>query len=490
MERYNAGKRRFIIITPRGHMKTSMFGTACLTWRTLVEPESRILYMMASSKNAEETMGAVQNTLESSEAIQHFFPNRVLDRNDPKMKATMSKLVLPRGGKYREPTIKATGMDARVTGGHYTEHVFDDLIDETMTDSEALQAKAVNFVKRSNPLFVNPRNDLRILIGTRWPGEFYNWALDPENNIYQQSEILLLGCYVDQRYRDFLQSMGKVTTLDDAEPIWPYDESRGCGFTLDELENIRADSEYDFTHQYLNLEVSDEMRRFRKEDIKYFSWTTNKWGKQCVLVKMHGDTVVKQVDKLYISMTVDPATGEGNKTDESAITICGHDRETGMIFVLDAWAGRVTAYDLIDKILQMAAEWNPNVISPEDVSFQKTLKWYLKKEMIERGLHFPIRPVKPGNKSKGARIVDSLQPFVRNQQVFFTRGQRKLVQELLNLQVVGGKVIGKSPNLADSLAYHVEYWRGKSRPVEKEDIEYFDPRKVESGPAYSLQCVT
>jgi hypothetical protein len=67
--------------------------------------------------------------------------------------------------------------------------------------------------------------------------------------------------------------------------------------------------------------------------------------------------------------------------------------------------------------------------------------------------------------------VDSLQPFVRNQQVYFTKGQRKLISELLNLQVVGGKVVGKSPNLADSLAYHVEYWRGKMKPVEKEDVD-------------------
>lgn len=490
MGRYNQGKRRFIIITPRGHMKTSYFGTGFLTWRSLMDSEARMLYMMASSKNAEETLAAVQSTLEGNELVEHFFPGRSLDRNDPKMTATLSKLTLNRLGRYREPSVRATGMDARVTGGHYTDHIFDDLIDETMIDSEVLQAKAVNFLKRSNPLFVSPKDDLRIIVGTRWPGEYYNWILDHENNIFQQSEILLLGCYVDQRFRDFLSKLGKVTTLSDGDPIWPYDAARGCGFTVDELENIRADSEYDFTHQYLNLEVSDEMRRFRKEDIKYFSWTTNKHGKQCVLVKTADDTIVRPVDSLYVSMTIDPATGEGRHTDESAITVCGHDRKTGMVFVLDAWAGRVTAFNLIEKILTMAEEWKPKVVSPEDVSFQKSLKWYLKKEMISRGVHFPIRPVKPGNKSKGARIVDSLQPFVRNQQLFFTRGQRKLVSELLNLQVVGGKVVGRSPNLADSLAYHVCYWRGQAPEVVEEDIDYFDPFVGDLGPAYGLQCAT
>jgi predicted phage terminase large subunit-like protein len=489
-EKYHSGSRRFIILTPRGHLKTSYFGTSFLAWRALTDPEARILYMMASSKNAEKTLASVSTALAKNENVAHFFPKRVLDYGNPKIKSKMSRLELPRHGNYREGTIEASGMDARVTGGHFTDQIFDDLIDETMIDSEVLQAKAVNFIKRANPLFVNPAQDLRVIVGTRWPGEYYNWLLDADSNIFNTSEVLLLGCYVDERLRSFLRETGKATVLSDGDPIWPYDERKGCGFTLETLENIRRDSEYDFVHQYLNLEVSDEMRRFRKEDIKYFSWTTNRFQKPCVMVKTEADTFVVPIKELYISMTVDPATGEGRNTDESAITVCGHDRRSGLIFVLDAWDGRVTAFDLINKVLDMAEEWNPNVVSPEDVSFQKTLKWYLKKTMMERGQHFPIRPVKPGTKSKGARIVDSLQPFVRNQQVHFTKGQRKLVSELLNLQVVGGKVVGRSPNLADSLAYHVEYWRGKNRPEAKEDIDYFDSHKVELGRAYGLECQT
>ena len=488
--RYNNGSRRFLILTPRGHLKTSYFGTSFLTWRALNDPEARILYMMASSKNAEKTLASVMYALAENENIAHFFPKRVLDYGNPKIRAKAARLELPRIGNYREGTIEASGMDARVTGGHFTDQIFDDLIDETMIDSEILQAKAVNFVKRSNPLFVNPANDLRIIVGTRWPGEYYNWLLDENSNIFQTSEVLLLGCYVDQRFRDFLASVGKTTSLQDGDPIWLYDEEAGCGFTTETLENIRRDSEYDFTHQYLNLEVSDDMRRFRKEDIKYYSWTTNKRGQQCVMVKTGDDTIVRPLEALYRSMTIDPATGEGNKTDESAITVCGHDRSTGMAFVLDAWAARVVPDVLINKILEMAQRWDPNVVSPEDVSFQKSLKWYLKRTMLERGIHFPIRPVKPGIKSKGSRIIDSLQPFVGNRQVFFTRGQQKLVNELLNMQVVGGKVVGKSPNLADSLAYHVEYWRGKAQPVEKEDIDFFDAYRGNTGRSYALECLT
>ena len=61
MDRYNAGKRRFFVITPRGHLKTSYFGISFLTWRAITEPEARVLYMMASSKNAEKTLESVTN---------------------------------------------------------------------------------------------------------------------------------------------------------------------------------------------------------------------------------------------------------------------------------------------------------------------------------------------------------------------------------------------------------------------------------------------
>ena len=489
-KKYNAGSRRFVIMTPRGHLKTSYFGIAFLTWKALTDPESRTLYMMASSNNARKTLEAVTRTFETDDNLAHFFPHRVLNMKDPRCKSRTDHLSLPRDGNYREGTIEAYGAETRIVGGHFTTHIFDDLIDETMIDSEVAQTKAVNFVKRSNPLFVNPADDLRVIVGTRWPGEYYNWLLDPNDNIYKTHEVLLLGCFIDQRYRDFLREIGKATTLEDGEPVWPKDKEVNCGFTVPTLEAIRADSEYDFTHQYLNLEVTDEMRRFRPEDIKYYSWTVDKRQRRCVLVKTGETTIVRPVDGLYISMTIDPATGEGRHTDESAITVCGHDRQTGSVFVLDAWAGRVTAFVLIEKIMEMAQEWNPAVVSPEDVSFQKSLKWYLKKEMLERDIHFPIRPVKPGSKGKGSRIIDALQPFVRNQQLFFTKGQQKLVRELLNLQVVNGKVIGKSPNLADSLAYHVEYWKGKAKPEPEEDYEYFDPFLGDIGPDYGLQCAT
>ena len=190
-------------------------------------------------------------------------------------------------------------------------------------------------------------------------------------------------------------------------------------------------------------------------------------------------------------MTIDPATGEGNNTDESAITVTGYDRMTGKIFLLDAWDKRVLPFDLTNMIIQKARAWKPHVIAPEDVSFQKTYKHFLRQEMDRAGVHFPIRPVKPGNTGKGARILDSLQPFIANQQLYVMRNRahRKVIDEAINVQIVDGKVVGRSPNLLDSLAYHADFWRGQIFATD-EDRDERRMYKSEQEPAYGLSCVT
>ena len=477
------GSRRIMILLPRGHMKTFYFGISTMLWRILQNREARLLYIMSSCTQSSKTLESLQDIFINSEPLAHFFPQHVLDLHDPKMRGTKEVMKLARRGNYREGTVEARGRGSRITGGHFTEHIFDDLIDEDMVDSDIMQEQAINFIKRADPLFVNAGEDTRTIIGTRWPGIFYNWLLEP-GGISDTYEKLVLGCYVDHRFHEFLASIGKKTTLQDGDPIWER-------FSHETLEAIRKISHFDFSHQYLNVEVSDKDRRFKKSDIMYYNIGSER-NYEVAIGNVEGKTFTCRMDTLRISMTIDPATGDGKNTDESAITVTGQDQKTGAIFVLDAWAGRVTIFDLCDKIFEMAEKWKPHSVSPEDVSFQKTLKFFLKRQMIERGIHFPIRPVKPGSKSKGSRIIDALQPFVQNQQVYFLKSQKQLVDELLNMQVVNGRVVGKSPNLADSLAYHAEFWRGgpTAQEIDMDDMDYRSPYLLENGPAYGIECLT
>ena len=494
VKKLEAGKRRFLIMTPRDHLKTSMFGAATLAWRAIKEPEDRVLYVMANCTESEKTLRVVRDLFEQDDKMTHFFPERVIGPNALatgidrlSIKSTTQYLGLPRSGRYREGTIEARGIDSRMTGGHFTWHIFDDLIDETMKDSVELQNQAKDFLQNSESLFVHPARDVELIIGTWWTGPFYSWLIN-ESGLMDEYESVILGCRVDNRYRKFLTEAGYTTTQKDGDPIWPehFDDE-----TLRKIARKMGD--YHFSHQWMNIPIAESDRRFRREDFQFYN------------IDPRGDRVFFTVDgvtrsckfkDMYITMTIDPATGEGSSTDDSAITICGYDQETGAIFCLECWAEKALPFDLIKQVIKMAKRW-PTLkqISPEDVSYQKTLKHFLRRALIANKIGAPIRTVKPGSQKKGTRILDALQPFVANHQFYIQRTMTKLLNEAINLQVSNGKVVGKSPNILDSLAYHASNWRVGFSYQDDEtenEIDYVDPfwSPEITGPAYGMECLT
>jgi len=489
VRKYEEGKRRFIIMTPRGHLKTSMFSISTILWLLSRNREERILQMMSSSTESEKTHSVINQVL-TGELWSRVFPEKVPVPTDRSTPVTNDHTIIPRVGHYREGSLDSRAIKSRVTGGHYTTQIFDDLVDETIRDSPVEQDKVVYFLRAAEPLFVNSETDLRLIIGTRWEGVFYKWLLD-ESGLTEDYETLILGCFVDDRYRRFMSSLGKKVLLNDGDPVWPEE------YSVQRLRNIeKPQGPIMFARQYLNVEVQDEDVRFRAEDFQDYRLSPD--GDAVIYAvpphtlddPAHEPRSVK-LKNLYITMTIDPATGEGSKTDESAITICGIDRKTGLIFVLDEWAGRVLPLHLINKIILLADRWKPALIAPEEAGYQSTLKHFLRQEMLRNGVHFPIKPVKAGAESKRARIIDGLQPFVANQQIYVRKQHKKLVDELVGIQIIAGKIAGRSPNRADSLAYHVQFWKSQLPQERKDDeIEWWDAERPEVIPAYGLQCYT
>jgi len=346
--------------------------------------------------------------------------------------------------------------------------------------------KSIKWIKRSNPLFDNRSTGIRIVIGTYWPGGFYESILDPSVIHYEK---LVLGCYVDKRYRDLLEDVGMTTELQDGDPIFPERE------TLESLADARGDmGEWDFAHQMLNVRADDSLREFDERDIKYYKMSPE--GNAVIFTEKTDPAPQRLlVRNLHRVITIDPATGEGKRTDESAIVVCGHDRAGARMFVLDVWHGRLLPDGLVKMILHFAEKWQVHEISPEDVAFQKTLKYGLNAAMNETRRYYQITPAKPGQKSKVHRIIRAFQPFVKRGQVYFAEGQNALINEMLNLQIIEGKrFAGKSPNMVDALAYQVDFFKMKGHHntgAEEEEIEDdFIWNQVDNSTSYGLECET
>ncbi len=482
MTRLNSGRRRFVIMLPRNHGKTLLFGISLILWRLACDRNDRILYRMASTPNAQKTLKVVINALSTSDAIAHFFPDLVLNSGDAsRWIVNQSTLQVPRSLNLREASVEVRSTTSLITGFHGNWLINDDLIDEVAVYSNIMQTKAINIIKNSDSMMSDQEKDRELIIGTLWAGQFYEWILE-DSGIAQEFEIVSIGAEVDDRYREFLASIGKTTTAHDGDPVWPEK------FTKATLEGIKRKDAWHYQSQWLNNRVSDEGLRFDPEDFRYYTLD----GDLERITVSYGTRQEKyRVSKLQRILLVDPATGDAKRSDNSAIVVTAFDPESGKVFILSAWDGKVLPDKLINRILDTAERFKVNKILIEEVAFQKTLKHFVRQEMLRRGRHFTIKGVKPGSRSKGARIIDSLQPYVSNHQIHFLAQQRRIQFELETLQVVDGKVIGRSPNLVDALSYGVEEWRGTMKPRYMDDIEYLeDPDPNLIVPAYGLQCDT
>ena len=464
----------FLIMLPRGHFKTTLFSQAYMVWRLINNPELRLLFTMSSTREAQKKLEVVKGIIRS-EMFGHFFPELVPEISRVRWSATEMEIV--RSSNWDAASITAMGVDSRKVGGHYDEHIFDDLVDEKAPESEERIQNAIRFLGRSNPLFVDRRIGRRLVIGTLWPGGFYEPLMEDDGY-----ERLILGCRADDRYERWLAEMGYEPYVERGTPIFPERE------TEETLERCLKDmGPRDFSHQMDNVLIEEGMQPFKESDcLQYTKGIDN---------SVAVDSVEYPVSAMYITVSVDPSVSESKGSDESGITVCGYMRNVGLAFVLEAWAGRVLQYDLAHKVLDLAEKWGADTIIIEDVAYQKTFKQYLREKMLERNCHFSITPIHPGPKSKAARILNALQPFIRNHQVFFgpDEGNRKLIYELSRVQYVNEKAViaGRSPNLADSLAYHVGFWRKTPKVKPSDDIPWFSVGSQQPkarSPFYGLRC--
>jgi predicted phage terminase large subunit-like protein len=479
------GAKRFLIMVARDHLKTSYFGVSHSIFRMIRDPEERILYVMASASESTKTLRAVQRIMES-DTLRHFFPDRALNRST--MRATENFMDLKRTGVYREHTMEARGATSTLTGGHFTTQVFDDLIDSTIERSDVEQERVIAFFRDATNMFVNMEEDERYVVGTRWGGMFYDWLLD-ESGIADRYEKLVIGCEVDARYRRFLAEIGKKTTLKDGDPIWHEQFSKKT-FAEVEIE----EGPIIFNRQFRNLATLDDDRRFSSDDFNVYFQTLeeNPLERTCVVQTGMGNAIRVPVKRLQRTLVCDPGTGEHKKTDDSAVSVCGYDKETGYIFVLNEWALKVKPDALIDQICHTISQWQPHISGIEEGTFQTVLKNSLIRALAARGLSTSVRPVKPGHRNKLTRI-EGLQPYTAAGQMCVLKDQKRLVDELCRLQIVRGKLVGRSPNRADALAYHADFWRHASTPetiINEDDAGEWDSSQEFRPRSYGLECTT
>ena len=102
------------------------------------------------------------------------------------------------------------------------------------------------------------------------------------------------------------------------------------------------------------------------------------------------------------------------------------------IYVIHAWADRVSADKLIDLVIDLCEEWKPRVFGVEANAMQSLFAELVHRDAVKRLKHsVPIVPIhQPTNIDKDWRIRTAIQPVIADGRLFLQPAHEKLKLEI------------------------------------------------------------
>lgn len=378
--------RKKALMLPRGHLKTS-FVTIGYTIQCLIKnPNIRILIGNGVWDIARSFLSEIKAQLEQSQLKYLFGEFQSARWNADEI------IIKQRTKPLKEPTVATTGVEAETTGGHYDIIILDDLIGLQNSQTPEQRAKVKRF-RRSMINLLEP-GGLLIEIGTRW-------HLDDTFSEIFEKEMKYYNVMVKKVVEP--DSAGKQRLIfpkhfakkfDDVKKDWTVVDDPYC---MDYVDHLKASMPLDeYSAQYLNQPFSSENQLFKPEMFKYWN---------------------QRPDGLFIGMAVDLAISEARTADETAIVVCGMDKEW-QLYVLDYIKGRWKPSEVIRNIFDAQSKWKPNAVGMETNGFQKTLKLACEEEMRKKKQYFPIEEIRTGPERSKEMRIKTLEPFYRNGTVF------------------------------------------------------------------------
>lgn len=406
--------RKKALLMPRGHLKSTL-GTISLAilW-ILKDPNVRVLIANQVWDISRSFLREIKEQLEKSQ-LKYLFGDFVSAKwNEDEI------IVRQRTKPLKEPTIRTAGIESEQTGGHYDLIILDDLVGLQNSQTPDQREKAKRF-RRTMINLLDPKNPNGMIleIGTRWHlDDTFAEIFEKEMKYYDvlTKEVVENGKVI------FPKHFAKK--FDGVRKDWTFTGDATC---MDYVEHLKESMPLDeYSAQYLNRPFSSENQVFKLEMFKYWN---------------------QKPEGLFIGIAVDLAISEARYADETAITVCGMDKDW-KLYVLDYLKGRWRPADIISNIFDMHSRWKPQIIGMETNGFQRTLRLACEEEMRRRRNYFPIEEIRTGPEKTKETRIKSLEPFYRNGSVFHAAWMKgkALEQELQTFPK------GRHDDLIDSMS--------------------------------------
>lgn len=428
---------RLLVTFPRTWFKSSICSIAYPIWRSLKNPNIRILIVQNSFSNACKKLGSIKDTFEKNKLFRALYPEIL-----PTTGSTWTKecLKVNRTAAHPEGTFEAAGVGTAIISRHYDEIIQDDTIAPKKDDMTGIIQqptgadieKAIGWHCQCHPLLIHPIKSRIIIVGTRWAeGDLQGWIMENCPEYVKLSRSI----YEDENGNAVRpESGGKIA--------WP---ERFNQEVADVLET--AEGPYMFACLYMNCPTAAINQVFNREWIRYY----DNLGKRRVV---------------YVT-SVDLASAKKEETsdpDYTVILTCAVVPEENLVYVVYYTRGRLDPGETVNAIFDHVRAYKPLEVIVESIGYQRTLNYWVRKRMNQLNMLFYINEITGLSGSKVDRIR-GLQPYFAENKIILKSSMNELEQELLAFPK------GKHDDLVDALSMQMRFWYNITESYQREHEE-------------------
>jgi predicted phage terminase large subunit-like protein len=384
-----SARRKKLILMPRNSYKSSVITVGASMHFLLRNPDERILIASETQKNAVRYANEIKLHYENNQKFRRLYG--AWDNAGHTWRAG-ELIVKPRKAIKKEASITTGSLEKGVlVGAHFSKIILDDVVSRSNTQNPEQIAKTLEFYKLLLSI-LDPDGQIYV-VGTRWNYlDLYGYLQSDENPERDQFDVFA---------RKADDGEGKVI----GTPLMPKILSKEF---LE--EQLAAQGESVYSHQYRNLALSSEEQVFKPEWVKFYN--TPPQG-------------------LYHFMTVDPAISLEQGADSTGIIVNGCDYKNNW-YVREAIQRQMRPQEILDLIFALADQYQPiYCLGLQKFHLEKFLKINLQEEMLKRKLFIPIKDLYTDTRISKEYRVRALQPRFQNGQVFIKKEHRELYNQLV-----------------------------------------------------------
>jgi predicted phage terminase large subunit-like protein len=134
-------------------------------------------------------------------------------------------------------------------------------------------------------------------------------------------------------------------------------------------------------------------------------------------------------DRMTTIIAIDPASSDRPDADFLAIVVVGFHQ--GKVYLLDYYAQRSVMPDaVVSEFFNFVLKYRPLKLVVESIGYQRTLAWYMRREMEKRRIFVAVHEVQDRRK-KSDRIIQALLSIASNGRLFVRRDQVEFIQQFV-----------------------------------------------------------